>query len=110
MSMAEVIDVVSELTWEDKARLVSTLSRQLVGDYSTGEIEEMIPPPMVGGEERRQRALVLFGLREKSISQARLRSRFVPQAFELACRFLPPSSSANQTGGRGHCLGQISVD
>lgn len=41
MSMAEVMDVVSEMSREDKARLVSTLSRQLVGDYSTGEIEEI---------------------------------------------------------------------
>lgn len=41
MSMAEIMDVVSGLTREDKVRVVSTLSRQLIGDYSNEEIEEI---------------------------------------------------------------------
>lgn len=41
MSRAEVMDAVSELSREEKALVVSTLSRHLIGDYSTEEIEEI---------------------------------------------------------------------
>jgi len=35
------MDVVSEMSCEDKVRIVSTLSSQLVGDYSAREMEDI---------------------------------------------------------------------